>query len=457
MEVEPRPRGQVTGRALRHRTPRSSHGRWEPPADRPDPVELIVGQDRSRLAFLVPIRHWRMAQSPFAFYRGAAKVMANDLASTPSTGVHVQICGDAHLSNFGVYGSPERDLVFDVNDFDETLPGPWEWDLKRLAASLAIVARHNGHGPDAERDLPRRAAEAYRKAMHQFAAERYTDVWYSHLDVDDVHDAFADQLTHKDEKRGQRFVRKARSKDSLRALAKLAEPSDDGYRIASQPPLLIPLRDMPPSEAPEELKATLSSEFDAYLDSVRDDVAVLLQRFRYCDAAVKVVGVGSVGTRCFIVLLEGRDEHDPFFLQIKEAGRSVLEDHLPESVYAQHGQRVVEGQRLMQATSDSFLGWHVGASGVHYYWRQFKDMKGSVNVDAAPVASLRRYARLCGWTLARAHARSGDPSVVAGYLGKGHTFAPAIAEFSVAYADQNERDHDAFVQAIDSGRIVAHE
>jgi uncharacterized protein (DUF2252 family) len=445
------------GRALRKTVPRGSHGAWSPAADRPDPVELVTSQNESRLQFLVPIRHWRMAQSPFAFYRGGAKVMAADLATTPSTGVHVQICGDAHLSNFGVYGSPERDLVFDLNDFDETLPGPWEWDVKRLAASFTIAARHNEYDTDDERDLPRRAVAAYRTAMLGFADARYSDVWYSHLDVADVYDSFEDQMTKKERKRGAKFTRKARSKNSLHAFDKLAEQTDDGYRITSQPPLIVPFRDIPHNQDPDEIAETVRAEFEAYLDSVPDHIEVLLRRYRYRDMAIKVVGVGSVGTRCMIVLLKGRDDHDPFFLQIKEAGRSVLEGYLPDSAYDQHGRRVVEGQRLMQATSDSFLGWHVDASGAHYYWRQFKDMKGSAEIEGATLSSVRRYAGLCGWTRARAHARSGDPATIAGYLGNGKNFDRAIADFCVAYADQNERDYAAFTSAIADGRIPAHE
>jgi uncharacterized protein (DUF2252 family) len=450
------PFGYDAGRVLRASVPRSSHGEWVPPADRADPVELITGQDETRLQFLVPIRHQRMSTSSFAFYRGAAKIMAQDLSATPSTGVHTQICGDAHLSNFGVYGSPERDLVFDVNDFDETLPGPWEWDVKRLAASFTIAARHNEFDDEYQRDLPRRAVAEYRRAMRGFAAARYTDVWYAHVDVEDVYQAFAHQLTKRERKRGEKFVRNTRSKDSLQAFAKLAEQTPDGSRIASQPPLIVPLREIPLNEDPATIDATIRAEFEAYLESVPDHIETLLRRYRYRDLAIKVVGVGSVGTRCVIVLLEGRDEKDPFFLQVKEAGRSVLEDHLPESVYDEHGRRVVEGQRLMQAASDSFLGWHVGAGGTHYYWRQLKDMKGSADIEGASPAAMDRYARLCGWTLARAHARAGDPRTIAGYLGKGDVFDRAIGDFAVAYADQNERDFAAFRAAIGDGRIPAH-
>jgi uncharacterized protein (DUF2252 family) len=445
------------GKALRKEVPRSSHGVWSPAEDRSDPVALITSQNEARLQFLVPVRHWRMSQSPFAFYRGGAKVMAQDLASTPSTGLQAQICGDAHLSNFGVYGSPERELVFDINDFDETLPGPWEWDVKRLAASFAIAARHNEYKGKDERMLAAAVVAEYRRAMARFAAAGYRDVWYAELSVEDISRVFEDQQTKKERKRGAKLSRKARSKNSVHAFNKLAEQTDDGYRIAAQLPLIVPLRYIPAEEDPDQIAEIIRAEFDAYLDTVPDHIEVLLRRHRYRDMAIKVVGVGSVGTRCFVVLLEGRDETDPFFLQIKEAGRSVLEDQLPDSKYEQHGRRVVEGQRLMQATTDSFLGWHVGHSGTHYYWRQFKDMKGSVEIEGATVGSARRYARLCGWTLARAHARSGDAAAIAGYLGSGDNFDRAIAEFSVAYADQNERDYAAFKDAIDTGQIPAHE
>jgi uncharacterized protein (DUF2252 family) len=446
------------GKALREKVPRTSHGDWRPAPDRPDPVELITDQDADRLQWLVPIRHWRMSQSAFSFYRGGAAIMAADLAETPVSGLSAQICGDAHLSNFGTYGSPERDLVFDVNDFDETLPGPWEWDLKRLGASFAIAARHNEYDTQDEFGLPTIAAATYRQAMARFAEMRYLDVWYAHLTSDDIYAAFKDQLTKKEKKAGQKFSRKARSKNSLHAFKKLAEETPDGYRIMSQPPLIIPLRDWPRQRKPAETRNILTRLFKDYLSTLPDHMSVLLERFAYRDMAVKVVGVGSVGTRCFIVLLKGRDAQDPFFLQIKEAVGSVLEAHLPKSRYAHHGQRVVAGQHLMQAASDSFLGWTSGAKdGKDYYCRQFKDMKGSMDVDEASRRAMRRYAGLCGWTLARAHARSGDAAAIAGYLGSGETFDRALAEFSVAYADQNEKDYAAFIDAIDTGSIEAHE
>lgn len=443
------------GRELRGAVQRSSHGEWATPVDRPDPVATVLAQDRTRLPFLVPVRHTRMAQSELAFYRGAAAIMAADLARTPVTGLDAQICGDAHLSNFGVYGSPERDLVFDVNDFDETSPGPWEWDVKRLVASFAIAARHNAYPDDQQRELPRLAAAAYREAVRAFASAAYTDVWYAHLDVEQIADAFRDQLTAKERRRGERFVRRTRSATSLRAFDALVERGPDGYRIAAQPPLLVPVRDLSASQGRDALVEAVHAELEAYLASVPDHIAVLLRRYRYLDAALKAVGVGSVGTRCFVVLLEGRDEHDPLFLQVKEAGRSVLEDHLPPGPYRHHGRRVVEGQRLMQAVSDSFLGWNEGTAGTHYYWRQLKDMKGSFEVEGVAPEALARYARLCGWTLARAHARSGDVDAIAGYLGSGNAFDAAMARFASAYAEQNAADFAAFTEAIASGRVDA--
>lgn len=450
--------GRARGKSIRQDVPRSSHGEWTPPADRPDPVELITSQNDDRLQFLLAIRHWRMAESPFAFYRGGAKVMAQDLAGTPVTGLQAQICGDAHLSNFGVYGSPERDLVFDLDDFDETLPGPWEWDLKRLGASFAIAARHNHYGGSDEIALASAAAKAYRRSMARFVAMGHLNAWYAHLDVEDIFAAFEDRFTEKERRAWEKFVRKARSKDSLYAFNKLAEEVDGRHRIAARPPLVIPLREMPTEAHPAEIRNAVDESFDSYLDSVPDHVGVLLRRFQYADLAFKIVGVGSVGTRCLIVLLEDKDGGDPFFLQLKEATRSVLEDHLPDSVYANHGQRVVAGQRLMQAASDSFLGWTQGAvSGAHFYWRQLKDMKGSVDIESASLAKMYRYADLCGWTLARAHARSGDSLAIDGYLGKSEVFDRAIGEFATAYADQNDRDYAAFTAAIDTGLIEAHE
>jgi uncharacterized protein (DUF2252 family) len=373
------------------------------------------------------------------------------------TGITAQISGDAHLSNFGVYASPERELVFDLNDFDETLPCPWEWDVKRLAASFAIAARHL-RLDEHQLALASKAAAGYRRAMASFASQSYLDAWYSHLRVDEFHDAFADQLGKKARKRIKKHAAKAKSKDNLHALHKLAERIGDTFQIVAQPPLIVPFRDLPDVADEAEAREIVRAELEGYRKSVPDHLAVLLERYTAVDGAIKVVGVGSVGTRSAIVLLQGRDADDPLFLQVKEAGPSVLEDHLPASRYGNHGQRIVEGQRLMQASSDSFLGWNRGhVTGTHYYWRQLKDMKGSVDIDSATLNSLGHFAGVCGWTLARAHARSGHGAAIAGYLGSGEVFDRALGEFAFAYADQNERDFTAFTNAIESGRIQAHE
>ena len=446
------------GKALRSSVPRSSHAVWVPHEGRPNPVRTITNQNADRIQWLVPVRHWRMSESPFTFYRGAAAIMAEDLAQTPTSGIMVQICGDAHLSNFGAYGSPDRELVFDLNDFDETLPGPWEWDVKRLAASFSIAARHNGLDHDDQAALGVRVARSYRKAMRDFARIGYLNAWYSRLSVDEIYEGFADQLTKKEKKSGQKFSRKARRRDSLHVLGKLAEVNDGEYQIIADPPLLVPLRDFPASIGSTAIRASLEASFTAYFESLPDHVEILLRRFQFRDLGLKVVGVGSVGTRCYIILLEGRDSEDPFFLQVKEASRSVLEDHLPESRYQTHGERVVAGQRVMQASSDVFLGWeHSAVTRNHYYWRQLKDMKASPDIESASPEGLYRFARLCGWILARAHARSGRSEEIAGYLGASKTFDLALGEFAVAYADQNDADFAEFVSAIESGEIASAE
>ncbi len=447
----------VSDRGFRNDVPRRSHAVWSPVEGRPSPVDVITSQNVDRLGWLVPIRHWRMAESPFTFYRGAAKLMALDLASSPSTGIQAQICGDAHLSNFGFYGSPDRALVFDLNDFDETLPGPWEWDVKRLAASFAIASRNNEFEETDAYELAVSTTSAYRKNMRQLAGMGYLDVWYSRIDDNDILEAFEDDLTKKGRKASEKALRKVRRRDSRHALGKLAEQTEDGYRIISQPPLIIPLRDLRQVAGLQTLESALTAAVADYLESVPDHLGVLLNRFRFVDFAVKVVGVGSVGTRSFIALFVGRDSDDPLFLQIKQATRSVLEDHLPESQYSNSGRRVVEGQRLMQAASDSFLGWiEHQSSGHHYYARQFKDMKGSAEVEDMNVDQLSRYARLCGWTLARAHARSANVRQIADYLGKSDKFEQAIGDFAVHYADQNQADYQEFKSAIDNNEIPAH-
>ena len=445
---------KARGKALRKDVPRKSQAQWSPPDDRTDPVTLITDQDDGRLQWLVPIRHYRMAESAFAFYRGAAKVMAADLAGTPRTELFAQIGGDAHLSNFGSFASLERTQVFDFNDFDETLPGPWEWDLKRLVASFVIAARENGFGHHGIRDMTTNAAIGYQQAMAKFASSTTLDVWYAHVTLQQITDALPKK---KERKAAKKQSSKARSKGNLHALSKLSETVDGQLQIKSQPPLLIPLRDLPASERPDDLEASVEESLIRYRESIGDDMKLLLDRYHLADIAVKVVGVGSVGTRCLIVLFEGNDESDPLFLQIKQASASVLEDHLPKSPYSQHGQRVVEGQHLMQTTSDIFLGWTGSVDGHQYYWRQLYDMKGSADVSTMSTKQLSSYATLCGWTLAHAHARSGDPIEIAGYIGSGTVFPEALTEFGFAYADQNESDYKAFTKAIKTGRISAKE
>lgn len=440
------------GKGLRKATPRSSHAEWTPAATRPDPVGLISGQDDARLQWLVPIRHGRMAVSPFTFYRGAARIMAADLAGSPASGLPVQLCGDAHLSNFGSYASPSRAQVFDVNDFDETLPGPWEWDLKRLAASIVVAGRDRGFEQQQIKTATMRSVAAYRQAMASFAQAGTLELWYSHLTLDRIREVVPEKA---DRKRTAKLQQKWASKDSLKALSKLAEQDGDSFRIKSDPPLLVPLRELAAGQHPEALREEVEASLAAYAHTMNNDRKRLLQRFHFVDVALKVVGVGSVGTRCMVVLLQGKDAGDPLFLQIKEAGESVLAEYLPKSIYAKQGRRVVEGQRLMQAASDIFLGWSESRSGTHYYWRQLHDMKGSADVEAMDARQLSGYAKLCGWTLAHAHARSGDVLAIAGYLGSGETFDRALSEFAERYADQNERDYQAFTAAIAAGTIEA--
>jgi uncharacterized protein (DUF2252 family) len=466
------------GEAARDRVPPSSHAGWSPRPDRDDPLNLIEEQDAGRDADLVPVRHGRMMASPFTFYRGAAKIMAADLDGTPTAGLHVQLCGDAHLSNFGVFGSPERRLVFDINDFDETLPGPFEYDVKRLAASMTVAARNNGFSKTDAKSVTRATVTAYREAMGHFATMRTLDVWYAHLSEDELEQVTrqaTSELTkakgdgggkgkeaakemRKAEKRFQKNLQKAHARDSLQALSKLAEVVDGGYRIASAPPVVVPARDLHATYGvdPEQLEGVILRAFSEYRRSLQPDRRQLLEKFKVVDWARKVVGVGSVGTRAFVALLEGRDAEDPLFLQIKEATSSVLEGPLPKSQFRQPGERVVQGQRLMQATSDIFLGWSRGAeAGRYFYWRQLRDMKGSAIVELMVPEAMSLYGRLCGWTLARAHARSGDPVAIAAYLGTNDDFDRSITDFSQRYAEQNERDFAAFTEAIQTSRIDA--
>ena len=458
---------RARGKAARTQTPLTSHDRWAPAADRPDPISLLEEQDLTREPDLVPVRHGRMLVSPFTFYRGAAKIMAADLNETPNAGLTVQLCGDAHLSNFGVFASPERTLVFDLNDFDETLPGPFEYDVKRMAASFTIAARNNGFTKSDARAATTESVLAYRDAMTSFADADTMDIWYAHISADDLLQAMrraAPELKGSErkrlEKQTEKAAAKAHTRDSLQALSKLAEYVDGQYRIVSQPPIVVPARDVEAAFgiSREEVLRTVHEQFRAYRATLEDDRRHLLERFQVVDIARKVVGVGSVGTRAFIVLLQGRDEQDPLFLQVKEATRSVLEDYLPKSRYHQPGERVVRGQRMMQAASDILLGWTKGVETDRYlYWRQLRDMKGSAVIETMVPAGLEFYARFCGQTLARAHARSGDPVAIAAYLGKKDKFDQSVTDFSDRYADQNERDYEAFSQAIRTGRLQAVE
>src|SRR5512132_161277 len=463
---------RVQGKAARSRTPPSSHAGWAPATDRPNPVGLLEEQNVTREPDLVPVRHGRMLVSPFTFYRGAAKIMAADLKDTPTAGLQVQLCGDAHLSNFGAFASPERLLLFDLNDFDETLPGPFEYDVKRLAASFTIAGRNNGFGKADTKAATLGSVTAYREAMAGFAQMGTMDVWYAHLAEDELQKGISSaaaeasktkkgaKVARRAEKSARRNAAKARTRDSLQALSKLGELVDGQYRIVSQPPIVVPARDVDAAYglSQEQVEQAVHGQFRAYRATLRDDQRQLLERFELLDMARKVVGVGSVGTRAFIVLLQGRDQGDPLFLQVKEATASVLEGHLRKSRYKQHGERVVRGQRMMQAASDIFLGWTRGADVTRYfYWRQLRDMKGSAEVETMTPLGLGLYAGICGWTLARAHARSGDPVAIAAYLGEDDQFDRSMVDFANRYADQNELDYKAFADAIQSGRLQALE
>jgi uncharacterized protein (DUF2252 family) len=466
---------KAAGLEARDRAAPSSHTKWRPAADRPDPVGLLAEQDTTREPDLVPVRHGRMMVSPFTFYRGAAKIMAADLKDTPVAGLETELCGDAHLSNFGLFASPERVLLFDVNDFDETLPGPFEWDVKRMAASFAIAGRNNGFAKADTRAAALASVRAYREAMASFAQMGTMDIWYAHLAEDELRSAIRHAVagTKKGakkkkqkkqakiaQKQAEKAAAKAHTRDSMQALSKLAELVDGKYRIVSQPPIVVPARDLAATYglSRDKVVPVIHEQFRAYRATLQDDRRHLLERFEVVDMARKVVGVGSVGTRAFIVLLEGRDASDPLFLQIKEATASVLEPYLGRSRYRQHGERVVQGQRMMQAASDIYLGWTKGLDvRRHFYWRQLRDMKGSVEVEAMAPVGLTYYARICGWTLARAHARSGDPIAIAQYLGTSDAFDKSITDFSQRYADQNERDYQEFVTAVRSGRLEAVE
>jgi uncharacterized protein (DUF2252 family) len=447
------------GKAARGELPRSAHADWQPGPSRRDPIELLEEQAQTRLPELGPIRYGRMLVSPFTFFRGGAYLMAADLADGPRTGLHAQLCGDAHLSNFGVFAAPDRRLVFSINDFDETLPGPFEWDVKRFAASFAVAGRELGFDEASRRSVVMTAVREYRKAIARFADMRNIDVWYTRLDVTGFVEQLGAATSRKQMKRFQTNVAKARTKDSLRALTKLCRIVDGELRIVGDPPLVMPIEDVAPGVEKEQLEDVVRRMIRTYRRTLPHDRRNLLESYRYVHAARKVVGVGSVGARAWILLMVGRDNNDPLFLQFKEAQASVLEPFLGRSQYAQHGQRVVEGQRMMQATADIMLGWEriVAIDGQlkDFYIRQLWDAKGSAEVETMDQSALEAYGRICGWTLARAHARSGDRIAIAAYLGKSDSFDRAMASFAEIYADQNDRDYRALQEAVASGRVTA--
>ena len=439
------------GRAERESVPLEAHGEWAAPADRPDPVGILEAQNATRVPELVPIRHGRMIVSPFTFYRGSAAIMAWDLSRTPTTGLRVQCCGDAHLSNFGIFAAPDRQLVFDLNDFDETLPAPFEWDVKRLVASFVVAARGNGHRRKEQRAAARAAAAAYRTTMAKAATMRFLDVWYTRFDADKLIAELAATTDKAAIKSARKVLAKAQKKTSLGSLAKFAERVDGGYRIKQVPPVIV----RPPETMSDEFEQIIHQGLADYARSLTPDRRVVLDHYHYADFARKVVGVGSVGTEALMVLLMGDLEDDPLFLQIKEATTSVLAPYAGDSEYAHQGERVVHGQRLMQAASDAFLGWvtGTGAGRREFYVRQLRDKKGSAEVELMPPARLATYGELCGATLARAHARTGDAAKITGYLGDDDTFDRALERFAVAYADQNDADYAAFTEAADEQRI----
>jgi uncharacterized protein (DUF2252 family) len=434
------------GKALRRRATRSAQGKWVPPANRADPIELLKKSDHGRLPELLPIRYARMAQSAFGFFRGAAAVMAADLATTPRTGLHVQACGDCHVSNFGGFGSPERQLVFDINDFDETSHAPWEWDVKRLATSIVLAGRHKADGEDACERAVRAAVGSYREHMHQYANMRALEVWYSKLNAEIL---ISSAKTKKAKKYWARIEEKAKLQTAEHVFPRMTELVNGLPRIIDNPPLIYH-----PRQRIKQAKR-VREMFRRYRLTLPEERRVIIDRYHIVDIARKVVGVGSVGTRCAVVLLmAGKD--DPLFLQFKEALPSVLEPYAGKSRYAYHGERVVTGQRMLQAASDIFLGWTRDDQGHDYYFRQLRDMKMTINVEDMPKEDWIEYLELCGWTLARAHARTGDSVQIAGYLGSSEAFDDAIAKFAFAYADQTQHDHEVFVKAIRSGRIKAN-
>jgi uncharacterized protein (DUF2252 family) len=434
------------GKALRSNVPRSAHATWKPTRHRPNPIDLLETSNKGRLPELIPIRYGRMLQSPFAFLRGSASVMANDLATTPVTGIRVQACGDCHLMNFGTFASPERTLIFDINDFDETLPAPWEWDVKRLAASVVVAGRYLGHSERRNLEAARACACSYRERINQFARMRVLEVWYARITVKSLINL---SQTRKERKLWRRGAQEARLRTGGHVIPKLTEVVKDERRFIDKPPFIYRPRGR------HKFEAEMRELFAHYRKSLPDDRRVLFDRFRLVDVAMKVVGVGSVGTRCAIALFAA-EEDDPLILQVKEARRSVLEAHAGKSVYANHGQRVVVGQRVMQSASDIFLGWSRAArKGFDFYVRQLRDMKGSIHMESLSPGDLLDYVEYCSWALARAHAKSGHAALISGYLGKGDAFDRAVADFAVAYADQTERDYAALVKGVRAGRVTA--
>ncbi len=436
------------GKRLREKCPLESHAIWRPARDRPDPLRLLEESNKGRIPELIPIRYGRMMQSPFTFYRGTALNMASDLATTPVSGLRVQACGDCHLCNFGGFATPERRVIVDINDLDETLPAPWEWDVKRLAASFVLAGRHNGHSEDDARGAALACVRSYRKGMADFSQMRVLDIWYSSIDLDQLIASFPDKETRQ---RGQRRLEKARRRSVVEHdFPQLATTAGTGHVIKDNPPLIYHSRE----QGRDEFYACVQRAFAAYRESLPEHRRLLLDRYEFRDLAVKVVGVGSVGTVCAVMLMMA-SENDPLFLQIKQARPSVLEAYAGKSAYANHGQRVVVGCKLMQSASDLFLGWTKGQSGRHFYVRQLKDMKMKPLVELFAPRVMRHYARVCGWILARSHARSGEPAIITGYMGKSDKFDQAIADFSTAYADQSERDHKTLTKAVRAGKLEA--
>jgi uncharacterized protein (DUF2252 family) len=434
----------ATGKTLRESLPRSSHAGWKPSTKRRDPIDVLEESNRDRLPELVPIRYGRMLASPFTFLRGSAALMAYDLANTPSTGLRVQACGDCHLLNFGLFATPERNLVFDINDFDETLPAPWEWDIKRLAVSFLIAGRDNRLSDAENRKVVLECARAYRKHLHEYSRMSPLEVWYTRLDIETIIAMAPDE---KAKKTRQRYAEKARERIVENLFPKISSRAGGRHRLVDQPPLLFHVAE---PDFEERVREGLAD----YRESLSDEHRVLLDRYRLEDFALKVVGIGSVGTRCFVGLFFDEKNH-PLMLQFKEACRSVLEPYAGKSPYDNQGQRIVMGQRLMQSSSDIFLGWARGRKGYDFFVRQLRDMKMSIPIEGASAVQFKRYAEVCGWTLARAHAKSGDAATISGYLGKGDTFDQALEEFCTDYADQTEKDHAALVKAVRSGRVQA--